>query len=209
MTLTLKEAMEADARQRSRERAAIRDFVEAARPPGDAGKFRSALEVLANGGGDALRSAFRRVAREPKIAPAIRRGFLETWVQHGESWRTEVNDDLVLTGALWALFPPYRGPAVVLYRGDTALNRKRRLYGACWSRLRTIAEQHAQHKRHGPQGSVLLKTLAPREAIICALPDHTESVEAEYLVDRRRLGRVTVEARFAANQGGKVGVLLT
>jgi hypothetical protein len=102
---------------------------------------------------------------------------------------------LALIAGLRALMPPYRGRAVVHYRGDSLGNRRRRTYGPCWSRSRAIAEQHVQNwARHQP--SVLLRAMIPRQAVICALRHHTESVEDEYIVDRRHLGPVTVLRRF-------------
>jgi hypothetical protein len=47
-------------------------------------------------------------------------------------------------------------------------------------------------------GSVLLKTVAPPDAIVCAPALHDESWgESEYLVDRRKLAKVEVIERFA------------
>ena len=50
-------------------------------------------------------------------------------------------------------------------------------------------------------GTILLETIAPMEAIVCVPDDHVDEVhdgEAEYLVDRRRLGNVAVMKRYPA-----------
>ena len=85
---------------------------------------------------------------------------------------------------------------MTLYRGDSAWNRKRRTYGLAWSTKREVAEGFARGTwRTFKGGSVLLSTVAPREAIICCVGN--ERGEAEYLVDRRALKVVSVVERFA------------
>lgn len=130
----------------------------------------------------------------------MRKRFARIWFDCGEHLRTEVGDDRVLVDGLRALMPPYRGRRpVVLYRGDSFWNRRRRTYGLCWSRARTIAEQHAQHQRKRyKDGSVLLQTTAPPEAIVCSLIHYTDSIEQEFLIDRRLLGPVKLLERWEA-----------
>jgi hypothetical protein len=188
------------AAQQARESAtlrAIQTFVEAA-ITGDLKAFAASLGQL-DTDAFALGEAFRRVAREAKRVPmSTRRAFLFTWFSHGDHWRCEIGDDLLLADALRAQLPPYRGTKPVeLYRGDSAYNRRRRTYGPCWSRSRFIAQQHAeQWCAYCPAGSVLLQTLAPPSAIICAPATRTYSNEQEYIVDRRRLRRVTLLQRY-------------
>jgi hypothetical protein len=64
-----------------------------------------------------------------------------------------------------------------------------------------VAEQYATNRADRYQdGTVLVETLAPPEAILSApallLPDD-ENAGEEYVVDRRRLGKVRVVSRFA------------
>lgn len=178
-------------------RADIREFVEGS-VAGDKEGFERALVRLSENS-DALRKAFRRIARESKVPMTTRMCFLSFWFSFGEHWRNEVGDDRILLPALRALMPSYRGSAVELFRGDSMWNRRRRTYGPCWSRSRIVAEQHAAGpwRSHHSEGSVLLRTLAPANAIICALPDHVTSDEEEYIVDRRFLNHVTVLKRYS------------
>jgi hypothetical protein len=128
----------------------------------------------------------------------MRRAWLAIYIRHGEHIRLEVGDDLLLIRALRVLLPPYRGPAVMLFRGDGARNCRRRTYGLSWTGERAVAEDFANREwRTTEGGSVVLQTLASPEAIICAPCLHDDGYgENEYLIDRRRLGGVTVLQRF-------------
>jgi hypothetical protein len=110
----------------------------------------------------------------------------------------EVGDDLLLIRALRVVLPPYRGPTVTLFRGDGARNCRRRTYGLSWTSELAVAEDFANREwRTTEGGSVVLETLAPPDAILCAPGLHDDRYgENEYLIDRRRLGRVTVLQRF-------------
>src|SRR5690606_17139289 len=93
------------------------------------------------------------------------------------------------------LLPPYDGAPMLLYRGEGARNLRRRTYGPSWTKSREMAETFALQDRwrYTRGGSVLLETLAPAEAIICA---SDEFQEEEYLVDRRMLDNVKVLDRY-------------
>jgi hypothetical protein len=140
----------------------------------------------------------RAVANTP--APDdFRFRFLNVWVVSGDHLRSEVGDDLLLINALWSLLPRYIGPApLTLYRGDGLWNRRRRTYGLAWTTDLEVARAYALGCwRSSEGGSVLLKTTASAQAIICA-PAHGDNryEEQEYLLDRRRLERVEVIERF-------------
>lgn len=86
-----------------------------------------------------------------------------------------------------------------LYRGEGAVNRKRRTYGLSWSSTKMLARAFAEtsNYRCANGGSVLLATLAAPEAIICAPALISDNyAEQEFIIDRRRLGKVHVEERF-------------
>ena len=183
------------AERQEKERTAVQDFVEGALAC-DGPKIATAVSCLYDNP-SALRAAFRRIARESAVPIRTRKAFAGLWEQHGDHFRTEIGDDLLLVAGLRALMPPYRSGAFVIYRGDSVTNHKRRTYGASWSRSRSIADQHALHlAMYQPQGAVLLQATARREAIICALRHHTPGIEDEYIIDRRYLGPVTVLRRF-------------
>ena len=145
----------------------------------------------------------------PRIVSAVeqldppakfRRHCLQIWLSWGDGLRSEVNDDLLLIRLLRVLLPKYTGPALTLYRGDTFWNRRRRTYGIAWTTniavARNFANRPAQRMSQG--GSVVLKTVAPAAAIICApkLLDNRYA-EHEILVDRRRLHRIDVAERIS------------
>ena len=126
---------------------------------------------------DELRAACRRVAALPQVPKASRRSFACLWFSHGDHFRDEIQNDLLLADALRKLMPVYRGiRPVLLYRGEAALNRRRRAYGLCWSRSRAVSESHAENNRACyKDGTLLLQTLARPEAIICSLVHHSDS----------------------------------
>jgi hypothetical protein len=154
----------------------------------------SALDMLC-----AWREGFMAVRRVTSVPSKVRERFLAIWVNHGDSIRSAVADDLVLIDGLRVLLPPYEGPAMTLYRGEGAWNRRRRTYGLSWSADRGVGESFAQGLWQTCEGgSVLLESAAPAGAIICSPAMlGTDRDEAEYLVDRRRLARVAVLQRYA------------
>ena len=141
----------------------------------------------------------RGIARLETVPDHIREWALGWWCRSGSHYRLEVGDDRVLLDALRVLLPAYDGPAVQLYRGDGARSRRGPSYGPAWSSERDVAEAHALGLWRGtPGGSVLLSTFAPAEAIMCNVGAHNNDYgEDEYLVDRRRLGRVDVLNRYS------------
>jgi hypothetical protein len=110
---------------------------------------------------------------------------------------------MTLVKALRVLLPPYSGPGLTLYRGDSAWNRRRRSYGLSWSDTLDTAASFAEGPfwRSAQGGSVLLRAEVPAEGIICApaLMDNGHG-EDEYLVDRRHLRRVTMLQRCATTR---------
>jgi hypothetical protein len=124
----------------------------------------------------------------------FRQKCLRLWMAHGDSFRSDVNNDLVLIKLLRVMLPKYTGPACTLFRGETMWSRRRRTYGMAWTADVGVAIDFANRwYRQSTGGSVVLKTHAPTDAIICApgLIDNAYG-EHEYVVDRRRLGRVEV-----------------
>jgi hypothetical protein len=148
-----------------------------------------------------MAKAFRAIGRgRGRGAPdAFRRAFAELWIVNGDDIRDQVNDDLALIGALRQLLPPYRGGPLTLYRGDSAFNRRRRTYGHSWTSSLDTARGFAYGVwRAFDGGSVVLKSIVPPAAIICAPALQGDDYgEDEYLVDRRKLGRVEVIERVS------------
>jgi hypothetical protein len=136
-----------------------------------------------------------------------RRAFLRLYVRSGDHIRLETGDDLTLIRGLRVLLPPYTGPAVRLYRGQDALETRRRSYGLSWSSSREVAEGYAQGLlQYCTGGSVLLEALATPDAVLCRIGRTEDRYgEAEYLVDRRRLQRVKVVAEYAQLEPRRTG----
>lgn len=145
----------------------------------------------------ALRGYIR--AAQP-AAPQIREYFIQAYLEHGAGIRIAVLNDLILADAYRLLLPPYSGPGLRLYRGDSARNRRNRTYGLAWSADINVARSFAEETWVKKEGdSVLLETDAPSNAIICAPGEHDDRfAEAEYIVDRRRLKSIKVIDRFVA-----------
>ncbi|CAO4151928.1 hypothetical protein [Methylorubrum extorquens] len=180
---------------RRRERRIIAAFVSAA-DVGDTGSFGRALSkglefyIL----GRCL-SALMRLGR---VHDAVRAEFAQSLKTYGDGFRQELRRDLDLVKALRLLLPPYQGDGAVIFRGDSALNRRRRTYGLSWTTDRSVAEDFAAgHWRACDGGSVLLQANAPPQAILFAYqPDDDPYGEAEVMVDRRHLRDVRVIRRF-------------
>jgi hypothetical protein len=185
------------AEENRRRRAGSREFAQAVEA-GDAERLVASIEALDNCGG--WRSALRQCARLRAIQEDMKSRLLELWRFSGDHIRLEVGDDRILIQALRAMLPPYDGPDLTLYRGDSAWNRRRRTYGLSWSGSREVADSFAAGAlwRSCRGGSVLLQAQVPAEAVISApallANGHGED---EYLVDRRHLSQVTVVKRYA------------
>ena len=163
----------------------------------DAAALFRALQAIEVAG--TLPAALRRVAKLNRIRPNMQRAFLAIWTHSGDALRSEAGHDRHLLDGLRVLLPRYTGPALTLYRGDSLWNRRRRSYGLAWSARVEVADAFARGWWRSCQGgSVVLRAEAPAGAILCAVHGgrHDAYKEAEYLVDRRRLGRVDVVSRY-------------
>jgi hypothetical protein len=195
--------------QRAQARAAAKGFIEACQS-GDVDRFEAAAGLLVDN--PEARSAtrttmFRRVAQLRSVPASIQQAFQLFWAESRLSSRCASNDALL--DALRVLFIPYKGPAVRLFRGARVHEgrfRKRKFYGASWSSDIEAADWFARHYQATSGGTVVLETIAPTEAIISA-PGidglYLENAdgkrmfdEFEYIVDGRRLRRVTVVRRY-------------
>jgi hypothetical protein len=140
--------------------------------------------------------ALRKIGREIHVPLSAETwsAFLKVW---SETQNLGLSNNPVLCSALRVLLPPYQGPAVQLFRGASARERARQCYRVSWTSDREVAEHFAQLYRVDESGSVLLETFASPEAILCDVTAAGGSYgEAEFLVDRRHLGRVHVISRY-------------
>jgi hypothetical protein len=193
--------------QRAQARAAAKGFIEACQS-GDVDRFEAAAGLLVDN--PEARSAtwttmFRQVAQLRSVHESIQQAFQLLWVESRLSSRCASNDAQL--DALRVLLIPYKGPAVRLFRGarvHEARFRKRKFYGVSWSSDIEAADWFARHYQAASGGTAVLETIAPPEAIISALDGlYLENAdgermfdELEYIVDGRRLQRVTVVRRY-------------
>ena len=175
-------------------RAVVKDFTTACLSD-DLPAFGAACAAVSER--EQWRAAFQSVSRIPEVHRAIQEEFVGRWCHEGDGFRNSVGDDGILIGGLKKLLPPYSGPDLTLFRGDSAFNRKRRSYGLAWSADQGTSAGFATGVwQTFDGGSVLLKTEAPSTAIICDISSVFDYGESEFLVDRRALRSVEVIARY-------------
>lgn len=197
MTKTLAEWKARLKEQKRQERNAIDAFVSAL-PLDDGGETAMrAFDALFEFGAAPWGLIFKRV-QGVDASPAFREQFLQSWVVCGDAIRNDCQGDLDLTKGLRCLLPVYSGSGMTLYRGDGFESRRTRRYGMSWTSDKEVARDFAQGKaRLCIGGGVLLETVAPPEAIICAPALLNNGYEEdEYIVDRRFLGGVRVIERY-------------
>lgn len=124
--------------------------------------------------------------------------FATQWFVKGHHIRHHISDDYLLLDALYVLLPPYDGPGVALYRGESFSRWAERAYGSAWSSKEDVARMFAKClNAMPPGGGVLLFTDAPADAIITGPSEHSVWLqEYEYVVDRRKLRQVAKLACF-------------
>lgn len=187
--------------ERARQRRAVARFVEVVER-GDADGLHESLDELYQSFGN-MSAGFRALRRTAGAPPGMRKAFLKLSQSDGDDLRSDCEDPALLDG-LRLLLPAYTGGPRRLYRGDSLFNRERRTYGISWSSARTVADIFARERSSRYQrGTVLLETIAPVEAIICRVPSDGYR-EAEFVVDRRKLGQIREIARYPsiAESGG-------
>jgi hypothetical protein len=146
------------------------------------------------------RAVLRRITSKPP-SPKMSEALQTIWVTSGWNIREDIRDDVFIIEMLKRALPRYQGEEIELWRGESAKNRQHRAYGLSWSAKRTVAEMFA---RRGAalhlHATVVLRTIAPAEAIIAAPNHHSRYLhEDEFIVDRRRLRAVDVVERYAAD----------
>jgi hypothetical protein len=191
-------------------RIAALNFVRACQAD-NVNNFLQAVDFINDRTVDGWTAAIRKFAREVRaVSPEIQSAFSHVWIR-SKTLPRRVGDHRALCDAARILLPKYRGPAVHLFRGAGALERRRRAYGMSWSADVAAAGRFAEEHRVMDGGSVLLETVAPPEAIISAVAypppdDEMEEPceyheESEYVVDRRLLHGVNVIRRIDALAG--------
>jgi hypothetical protein len=195
-TVTVEEWQSEQAEEERVKAETINAFREAVRKSDLEGFVNSFCDIAGNNP-YLLERAFKAIRNLPPPSIDIRQAFVWAWLEWGDGLRSQITNDVVLLDALWKLLPPYEGPRITLYRGELFANRRRRSYGMSWTKYRDMGEGYAKRDCYGSGGSVLLETIAEPGAIICACPRSEDKGEGEFVVDRRRLGKVRVLERFS------------
>lgn len=145
-------------------------------------------------------AVLRKIARLTSVQSDVQKAFAYFWVTSGDTVRDGLVNDLLLLDAMRSLLPPYPGPALVAYRGESFYNRRRRTYGMSWSKNQEVANNFAKvHGKNTHEGSVLLRAEVPSDAVILVVSDfRTDDYgEQEVIVDRRRLKAVSILKRYS------------
>ena len=123
--MTVEEFRAEKAKQRRAAKDAATSFV-AALESGDPALLAESLEKLEDNPSGWSR-ALRVAAKLKEVHPESRLMIVRALVVSGDAIRDHVDNDLLFCDALRNIVPPYQGGAVVLYRGESALARRRRV----------------------------------------------------------------------------------
>lgn len=183
------------AAERKADRHGAQAFAQACRN-GNVAMLLRAADFLNDSTIDGWRLAMRKVGRLSAVSLDIQRAFLPIWIE-AKHLPLCVGHRPTMAKALHILMPPTAtGAPLHLFRGTTALERGRRLYGFSWTTDREIARRFAEGSRAAPGGSVILETTAPAEAVHLRRENEYYYDEREVVVDPYRIGRVTVCERL-------------
>jgi hypothetical protein len=183
------------AQERRDAEAAAKAFAKACEA-GDVAALYFAADQL-NATMDSWRLAMLRVSRLKGVSPEIRSAFLEIWVE-SKALPFKVGHRRTLVDALRILIPAtYDGPPLTLYRGASAGERRRRIYGFSWTTRFDIAREHfAVQRQTWDGGSIVLETVAPSDAILLVREDENYYDEGEVVVDPFKLSRIRILERL-------------
>jgi hypothetical protein len=142
---------------------------------------------------DGWRLAFKRAAKIQGVSEEIQEAFIRIWVER-KHLPLRIGNRRVVSNGLRVLMPGnYSGAPLTLFRGAGAHERHRRIYGFSWSKDALVPRTFARHAAQLDPGGVVLKTLAPPEAILLIRrrEDYSDD-EDEVVVDPFRLTKVEV-----------------
>ncbi len=154
---------------------------------------------------DAWRLAMTLVAKLPRVSPEIQNAFVSIWIE-SKHIPLSVGDRRITAAGLRVLMPGnYAGPPITLYRGAISVERRRGTYGFSWSTDLDTARTFAISNAHAiPQvdaaplrtQGVLLRTVAPPDAVLLIRPPEGYYDEGEVIVDPFRLDKVALVERL-------------
>ena len=145
-----------------------------------------------------LRSLFEKLSVAPSPSPQSRKAFYSMWATQGLWIREDRTIDDYLPAVLANFRLEHNGPPIEAFRGERRSNHEAAKYGPSWTRERSVAEMYARGLNCCPQtGGVLLRTIAPVEAILATEFSHLDDEEHEVILDRRRLAQIEVLEVFS------------
>ena len=120
------------------------------------------------------------------------------WTQYGGHIRRKLSDDMFLLKILKLSLPKYNGDDLVLYRGECRFLYEQNKIGFCWTPKRSVAEMFASGLNSIESGGVLIKSYAPKEAVLSAPNEHSveQMEEFEYTCDPTAMKKIEVLQYF-------------
>lgn len=164
----------------------------------DLGAVQGSLVELSQS--SAWRALARSLPKELTVSPQIKSIFHTCWTERGHHVRQDIGDDRLLAEMLRTLLPRYRGPQLMLYRGESLARWRLNYVGLCWTTDVKIAQMFGRGLNAvKPHGGILLASIVPGNAIIAAPGLHSEWLgEAEYVVDPSRMTNIEEITFFPA-----------
>jgi len=146
---------------------------------------------------DMWRGRLRSAIQTPPDTPELSAAFHTQWHVCHHRLRELVEDDDLLLDAAWVWLPRYAGPGLDLYRGENIDRFDAGRIGSAWSDKMETARKFAIGLNAVGKGGVILQAAVPASAIIAGPSVHSLYLgESEFTIDPRRLGLVSIVARF-------------
>ncbi|MGF7192483.1 hypothetical protein JOE11_005561 [Robbsia andropogonis] len=147
--------------------------------------------------------ALQQVAYECIDNEQHREQCLTTWVTYGGRIREEVGDDVLLVRLLRKILPSYKGPSLMLFRGESAGRFEAGTIGLCWSSQRHTAEMFGGGlNAYYEGGGVLLSAMVDASGIISGPGRHNKWIgEEEYTIDPSAVTRWEMLERYPQPTG--------
>jgi hypothetical protein len=140
---------------------------------------------------------FAQLINNPSPRTDLGRDLLSLWNKFGTFVADGLKSDRIFVDALKYLVPAYSGPALTLYRGESGVRHRERIYGLSWSTERVRAEAFA-HRHRPEEGVVLMIEEALPKIIVAKVVGYFFQCEGEYIVDPRLIESVALLATVNA-----------
>lgn len=123
------------------------------------------------------------------------------WTVNGGHLRRKIANDELVAKVLTVALPGYEGNGLTLYRGECRFLYELNLIGFCWTPEIEVARIFARGLNAIESGGVLLKTFAPKEAILASPNDHSanQMQEFEYTCNPHLLEGIELIASYERN----------